>query len=316
MPTITPDLFRDEAIAPETKALNRAIVETLDAAPDQWTLPVAEVRRRRTEGRGAWPVPVKSERAKAVVIEGPGGPVRLRVIAPERPRGVYLHLHGGGWIFGAADEQDMHLERLAQGAGLACVSVDYRLAPEHPYPAAPDDCEAAALFVVENAQRLFGTTRLTIGGESAGAHLAVVTLLRLRDRKRLTPFRGANLVAGCYDLTLTPSARAFGEERLILRTSDVRQFVTHFAGGEADLTHPDLSPLYADLAGMPPALFSVGTRDALLDDTLFMAARWTAAGNRTELAVHPGGAHVFQRFDFPLAEDSVAQMERFLAERV
>src|SRR5690606_5171609 len=104
-------------------------------------------------------------------------------------------------------------ERLVDHCGLAVVSVDYRLAPEAPYPAAPDDCEAAARWLAAEAKERFGTDRLFIGGESAGAHLSVVTMVRLRDRHRLTPFCGANLNAGCFDLALTPSARRFGSER-------------------------------------------------------------------------------------------------------
>ena len=96
----------------------------------------------------------------------------MRIIAPENPRGVYLHIHGGGWTWGTADEQDPWLDRLAERCGLAVVSVEYRLAPENPYPAAPDDCEAAALWLIREAESRFGTSRLFIGGESAGAHLS------------------------------------------------------------------------------------------------------------------------------------------------
>jgi acetyl esterase/lipase len=190
--------------------------------------------------------------------------------------------------------------------------VDYRLAPENPYPAGPDDCEAAALWLMREARSRFGTERLFIGGESAGAHLSLVTLLRLRDRHGLTPFAGANLFAGCYDLTMTPSAQRFGSERLILTTRDVRLFCDNFCGPRVDRRDPDVSPLYADLRGLPPALLSVGTRDALLDDTLFLAPRWIAAGNRAEIALWPGGAHVFHRFESHLAEQALARIDVFL----
>ena len=101
---------------------------------------------------------------------------------------------------------------------------------------------------------------------------------------------------------MTPSAANWGSDKLILNTRDVRMFADNFCGPERDRRDPDISPLYADLAGMPPALFSVGTRDLLLDDTLFMAARWASSGNRTDLAVWPGGCHVFIRFDSRLSE--------------
>ena len=110
----------------------------------------------------------------------------------QQPRGVYLHLHGGGWVLGGADMQDPMLERIADNTGQAVVAVEYRLAPEHTYPAGLDDCEAAAVWVVQNANKEFGTDVLTIGGESAGGHLTAVTILRMRDRHGYTGFRGAN----------------------------------------------------------------------------------------------------------------------------
>ena len=163
---------------------------------------------------------------------------------------------------------------------MTCVSVKYRLAPENPYPAGPDDCEAAALWIVREGTKRFGTTKLAIGGESAGAHLSAVTLLRLRDRHKLSPFSAALLNYGCFDLGMTPSARHWGDgEARAQHRRRSTAFRKCFLPPGTDTSDPDVSPLYADLRGMPAALFSVGTRDALLDDSLFMAPRWLAAGN-------------------------------------
>jgi acetyl esterase/lipase len=170
-----------------------------------------------------------------------------------------------------------------------------------------------ALWLVKNSRKELGTEVLTIGGESAGGHLAAVTLLRMRDRHGYSGFRAANLVYGVFDLSMTPSQRAFGNERLILRTKDMAKFYEAFLPHDQDRRDPDVSPLYADLQGLPPALFTIGTRDALLDDSLFMHARWLAAGNRAELAVHPGGAHGFTLFPFALAAAANAKIEAFLA---
>jgi acetyl esterase/lipase len=246
-------------------------------------------------------------------IPGPNGEISVRVIAPESPRGVYLHFHGGGWALGAAHHCDVANLRIAQQCGLAVVSVDYRLAPEDPYPAGPDDCEAAALWVVEHAEREFGSRRLLIGGESAGAHLAVVTLLRLRDRHGLAAFSAANLLCGAYDLSLTPSATRWGERNLILSTPIIEWFTENFVT-EPLRRHPDVSPLYADLAGLPSALLTVGTQDPLLDDSMYLYARWIAAGNAAQLSVWPGGAHGFNAFPIPIAERSNAQIVSFLRE--
>lgn len=292
--------------------LNKVIVERL-ADWDNFAMPPAENRRLRAEGKGPFPKPVFSPRAVVETIPGRHGPIPIRIIAPESPRGVFLHLHGGGWMLGTADMQDVRLERIVDNTGLACVSVDYRLAPEHPYPQGPDDCEDAALWLASTAAARFGTDRLVIGGESAGAHLAAVTLLRLRDRHRIMPFCAANLHAGCYDLALTPSVRRWGTEKLVLATRDIEMFVRHFLVQGGSVGDPDISPLHADLKGMPPALFTVGSRDPLVDDSLFMATRWVAAGNTAELAVYPGGCHVFIAFPGSNTEACQSRIEAFMA---
>lgn len=309
---IDPALFDPSAVSEEISAQNADIVAKLSSLPDQWSVPPAVVRERRAKGLGPFPLLPLSPRAQTIAIDGPGGPIPLRIIAPDNPRGVYFHIHGGGWTFGTADEQDPWLERIAERCGLAVVTVEYRLAPEHPYPAGPDDCEAAALWVVREMESRFGTSRLFIGGESAGAHLSALTILRLRDRHGLTPFRGANLFAGCYDLAMTPSVARWGDEKLIINTRDVRIFADNFCGPDRNRRDPAISPLYADLKGLPPALFSVGTRDLLLDDSLFMASRWAAAGNAADLSIWPGGCHVFIRFESALAEQALSRIDGFL----
>ena len=311
-----PKLYTADAISAETKAINDAIIKAMDGAPDWWDIGAQEVRDARARGEGPFPLAPKSPRARTIEIDGPasnkGGKIALRVIAPDSPKGVYLHIHGGGWTLGAADQQDPLLERIADKVGLACVSVEYRLAPEHPYPAGPDDCEAAAVWLAKNAKKEFGTDKLTIGGESAGGHLSAVTILRMRDRHGYTGFKGANLVFGAFDMSMTPSQRAFGNERLILRTLDIQKFGDAFMPPPVDRRDPDVSPLYADLKGLCPALFTVGTRDALLDDSLFMYTRWIAAGNEAELGIYPGGAHGFVAFPGALAAAANAQADAFL----
>ncbi|HEY8384405.1 MAG TPA: alpha/beta hydrolase [Microvirga sp.] len=307
---IDPSAFAPEAISEDIRAQNAAITAKLAALPDPWSFPPAVTRERRRQGVGPFPPMSRAAGAQAINIPGPAGPLPLRVIPAPRPRGVYLHFHGGGWTWGGPDEQDPWLERIA-ACGFTVLSVGYRLAPENPYPAAPDDGEAAALWLLSEGRTRFGAGPLAIGGESAGAHLAVVTLLRLRDRHGLTPFAGANLFAGFYDLELTPSAARWGEERLVLNTRDLRTFADLFCGS-ADRRDPDVSPIRADLTGLPPALLSVGTRDPLVDDTLFLAARWAAAGNAAELALWPGGAHVFPRFESRMTEAALDRIDAFL----
>jgi acetyl esterase/lipase len=286
----------------------------MSGMPEWWDVGVAKVRAARARGEGIFPAAAKSERARWIEIDGPGGKIPLRVIAPEASRGVYLHIHGGGHTLGAADQQDRLLERIADETRLTCISVEYRLAPEHPFPAGPDDCEAAALWVSDHLND-FGGEALAIGGESAGAHLSALTLLKLRDAHKRTPFRAANLVYGVFDCGMTPSARAFGNaERLVLRTLDIEKFSEAFLPGITleQKRAPHISPLYADLRGLCPALFTIGTKDALLDDSLFMHARWIASGNSAELDVYPGACHGFTAFPTPQTFQSIAKQTAFL----
>lgn len=313
---IDPALFDPARADPGASRLNADLIAKLSAGPDQWSMPAEVLRERRRQGLGAFPLSPKSPRAETIAIDTAAGPLTLRIVAPEKPRGVYLHIHGGGWVFGACDMQDNRYERLAETCGFATVSVEYRLAPEHPYPAAPDDCEVAALWLAANCVKRFGTDKLFIGGDSAGGHLSLVTLLRLRDKHKISPFRGANLFNGVYDLTMTPSVRRWGEEKLVLNTRDIWMFVRHFLRAGGDERDPDISPLHADLSGLPPCFLSVGTRDPLVDDTLFLAGRLAAARNGGGLAIYPGACHTFINLDFPLADTALARIERFYKEQL
>jgi acetyl esterase len=314
MNPLDPALFRADAISEETRRFNEEVVNLLTPMPNWWEVGAQKMREAIKRGEGAFPLAPKSPRARTVTIDGKGGgKIALRIVAPQSPKGVYLHIHGGGMVLGAGDMQDPMLERVNEKAGLACVSVDYRLAPENPYPAQPDDCESAAVWLAKNAKAEFGCDALAIGGESAGATLAAVTLVRMRDRHGFSGFRAANLFYGAFDLSMTPSQKQFGNERLVLRTIDMEQFMGAYLSGQKDWREPDISPLYADLKGLPPALFSVGTRDGLLDDSLFMYARYIAAGNRAELAIYPGGAHAFNVFPIAIAEQANARRDAFLA---
>jgi acetyl esterase/lipase len=312
---VDPFLFTPDAVDAATRASNEQLEKTFAQAPPMTSQQPAAIRAARASGQGVFGRIIRLPHAETRTIPGPAGEIPLRILRPRGDvRGAYLHFHGGGHVLGAEDMMDPALDALANRAGAVVVSVGYRLAPEHPYPAGPDDCEAAALWLLRNARRELGCERLAIGGESAGAHLSVATLVRLRDRHRETPFRGANLSYGIYDLTFTPSVRNWGERNLFISTPIVEWFVNHFVPDKARRGDPDVSPLYADLRGLPPALFTIGTLDPLLDDSLFMAARWSAAGNRAELAVYPGGPHGFTMLPTPLGESASLRSQAFVAE--
>jgi acetyl esterase/lipase len=305
--------FRPGAISAETLAANEAFRKAVAGGPDWWDIGAPAYRAAVASGRGPFPLPEKSARARTIEIDGKDGQsVALRVIAPERAKGVYLHIHGGGLVFGSSDRQDPMLERIVQNTGMACASMEYRLAPENPYPAAWDDCESAAVWMAKNAKSEFGTEVLTIGGESAGALLTATTLLRMRDRHGYTGFRSANLSYGVFDSSMTPSQRMAPAKGILIGRTSIEKFSEAYLPKGLDPRDPDISPLYADLKNMPPAIFTVGSIDPLLDDTLFLYARWIAAGNEAELAVYPGAIHAFNIFPLPQAQAANARIDGFL----
>lgn len=254
------------------------------------------------------PVPQAYDRA----IPGPEGDMMIRIMVPEKVSGVYLNIHGGGWMMGNRASHDQDNWRIAQACNLVVISPEYRLAPENVYPAANDDCEAAALWVLEHAAAEFGVSKVILGGASAGAHLAACTMLRLRDRHGLADrVCGMMLSAGMYDVRGTPSVQAPTPENSNLDISGKIQ--PYFRGQKLeDLQDPDMSPLFGSLRGLVPAMFSVGTNDPLLDDSLFMAARWEIAGNRTELAVYPEGPHGVALSPTEMGRRAQARIEAFL----
>ncbi|MGI5473076.1 alpha/beta hydrolase [Streptomyces sp. CA-132043] len=262
-----------------------------------------EVRAKRSTPLPADPPAIE----ETVEAGGVRVPVRIFTPAGKRARGVYLDIHGGGFYMDSAARGDVRNRELAEALHLAVVSVDYRLAPEHPWPAAPDDCEAAARWLVEQARDRFGTTRLMIGGSSAGATLALTTLLRLRDKGTVDRFVGSALQFGTYDLSArTPAGRRIADE----------YFLQAYAGHVVDRTLPDISPLYGDLRGLPPALLVIGSADVLLEDNLAMAGRLSAAGNDVELRIYPESPHGFTGHPTAVARTALSDIESWLLDRI
>ncbi|WP_176595484.1 MULTISPECIES: alpha/beta hydrolase fold domain-containing protein [Sphingobium] len=312
MDVLTSSLFDGSEVAEDTLAMAAEAKARIARLPPLWTADHAKpIRDARNVGTGGFPAIVRSPRAETLRIPHPGGEVPVRVIASVAPKGIYLHLHGGGWFMGAADLQDAMLEHYADNAHVVCISVDYRLAPEHPFPAALEDCVAVANWLVENAADRWGVDRIVIGGDSSGAHLAALTLLKMRDAHGIR-LAGAHFVYGFFDLALTPGAQQFGAERSTPRTADLHGFVDAFIGPDRDRRSPEVSPLHAGLAGACPALFIVGTEDALLEDSLFMHMRWLAAGNQSALHVYPGAPHNFVAMPCRAAADAHEKTVAFI----
>ncbi len=306
-----------EGLRDEARASAQLIVEMLrgDGAPAE--IPTDRDERVRQQREMMKPLEVVSPAGTDREIAG----VPCRVFRPDAPaRAVYVHFHGGAMMLGSPLMNDGANADLSSRFDVAVVSVDYRLAPEHPHPAGSDDCLAVAAWLVEHAAEEFGTARLLVGGESAGGYYAALTLLRVRDElEAFDRVLGANLVFGAYDLSGTPSVRgARPSDVPDILDDGVFEFVNEcFLPGltPEECKAPSISPLYADLHDLPPALFSVGSADHLLDDSLFMAARWAAYGNESELAVYPDCIHGFSAIPMELSKRAIERIDGFI-ERV
>lgn len=306
-----------EGLRDEARASAQSIVELLRGGATAPEVPTDRDERVRQQREMMQALEAVSPAGSDREIAG----VPCRVFRPAAPaRAVYLHFHGGAMMLGSPLMNDGANADLSSRFGLAVVSVDYRLAPEHPHPAGSDDCLAVAAWLVERAEEELGTPRLVVGGESAGGYYAALTLLRVRDElDAIDRVLGANLVFGAYDLSGTPSVRgARPSDVPDILEDGVFSFVNEcFLPGltPEECKAPSISPLYADLHDLPPALFTVGSADHLLDDSLFMAARWAAYGNESELAVYPDCIHGFPAIPMELSKRANERIDVFL-ERV
>jgi len=306
--------FDPASVSPETAAFVADLEAQLAEMPATHEVPVDVLRAARDAGLGAFPLhPPLDEAEEITFAPAIGGPGRVRVLRPKgKPTGVFLHIHGGGWTLGRPWHQDHRLKNIVSQTGCATVSIEYRLAPENPWPACIEDCAAATRWLLADIKAQFQTDRIVIGGESAGAHLAAATLLTMARENSLDRFQGALMTYGAYDMTMTPSTANWGKRQLVLSTPTVAWFAANLAIPADKLRDPLVSPLYGNLTGMPPALFQCGTYDPLMDDTAFMSARWAAASSEAEVIWYPGGVHAFDYFDTALAAKAHADGIGFL----
>jgi acetyl esterase/lipase len=243
--------------------------------------------------------------------------VPVRIIRPKGPpRGVVLDFHGGGWVIGNAQMNDNFNIAIVNECEVAVVSVDYRLAVSTPVEDLLDDCLRAARGVLNDAE--FAGLPVVVVGESAGAHLAVATLLALKTRPELLQrIHGALLYYGVYDLTGTPSVRNAPADTLVLDGPgmvDALRLLTPDLN-DTQRRQPPLSPLYGDFTGLPPTLLFAGELDPLLDDTLLIAERWQPSAP-VELHVLPASPHGFIHFPTAIAQGVLAYSRQWISTRV
>ena len=236
------------------------------------------------------------DRVEDRTIPGPGGeiPVRIYAGSSDNPLPVLVFFHGGGWVIGGIETHDTTCRQLAAGTGCLVVSVDYRLAPENPFPAAPDDCYAATAWVAEHAAEIGGDpARIAVGGDSAGGNLAAVISLMARERG------GPNLAHQLLIYPVTDYAFATGSyadnaEGYMLTLPMMEWFWNHYLADPDQGSDPLASPLRAgSLLGLPPATVITAEFDPLRDEGEAYATRLGEAGVKTGLTRYDGVFHGF-----------------------
>lgn len=280
----------------------RAFLDTLAASglPPVETLTPREARLQMEAGSlmlGRLP---EVGRAEDLTAPGPAGPVRLRLTAPASrgggPLPALVYLHGGGWVTGSLFSHGHLCRALTLTAGLAVVAVDYRLAPEHPFPAALDDAEAATRWVIDQAAAL-GTdpARVAVGGDSAGGALAAAVARRLRDQGG-PPLAAQLLIYPATDADFdTPSYLACAEGYMLTRAAMVWYWDQYLPDG-ARRADPDAAPLRAErFEGLPPAVVVTAEYDPLRDEGEAYARRLADAGVPVRLLHYDGMVHGFLR---------------------
>ena len=255
-----------------------------------------EETRQFIEAFGTLGGTVEVARVEDLTIPGPTGEIPARLYSPaaEAMLPVVVYFHGGGWCIGNITSHDGVCRKLAKGSGLTVISIDYRLAPEHPFPAAADDCYAAARWVADHGADLgVDPSRLAVAGDSAGGNLAAVTSILARDAGAPT-ISFQLLVYPVIDGTMSFPSYKENAEGLLLTARDMAFFYDHYAGAGTDRKDPKLSPLYApDLSGLPPALVITAEYDPLRDEGEAYADALQQAGVSARASRYDGMTHGF-----------------------
>ncbi len=276
---------------------NAEIVAEENLGPPPASPDPVESRRRMSIERRWWNDDLPDlARVTDTHFPGPAGKIPVRILYPEtgRPLPAIVYFHGGGWVVGSLDTHHRAMRFLALKSGCAVVAVDYRLAPEHPFPAPLDDCVAAVRHVRHHGTALgLDPDAIAVGGDSAGGNLAMATALRLRDDgdsslKAVLSFYGAFEAEGT-----TASREEFGNGKFGLSTASMDWYWRAYAGPTGDLANPLMSCMRADLSGLPPTHLFAAELDVLRDDTVEMNRRLRAAGIPGECEIYGGVVHAF-----------------------
>lgn len=292
----------DEPLAVVERHLRRIASEAAAAGRD-----LAQLRALIDRYDDVHPSTAELGDARVVPCEAGGRPAEWLLAPGAVGDRRLLYLHGGSWMFGSLAGYRAHAARLSAATGCAVLSLDYRLAPENPWPAGLDDADAAFDWMRANGPHDRSTAALTvIAGDSAGGNLALALLLRRRDHARALP-SAAVAFSPATDLTWSSATiETRADVDPILRPDRLPAATRAYLQGAAEPSHPHVSPLHGDLTGLPPLLLQTGEAEILLDDTRRLAERAEAAGVEVVLDLWPRMPHVFQVFAPYLPEASAA----------
>jgi acetyl esterase len=300
---------------PDAAAVFKAFQEA--GRPPYETVSPAEARELYLKGRVVTnPEPPELKSVQPLVIPSPHGSIPARIYTPMRPRKTdglapcLVFFHGGGWVIGDLDSHDVVCRKLADEGQLIVISIDYRLAPEHKFPAAVDDAVAATKWIADNAKGLgIDASRLSVGGDSAGGNLAAVVAISARDRNG-PPLAGQVLIYPAIDFALTHPSHSEPETSLLLTHSVVRWFRDHYLNGAADVEDWRASPARVKtLTGLPPAYVLTAGADPLRDEGDEYARRLKEAGVAVTHRTFPGQFHGFFTMGKLLRQANVAASE-------
>jgi monoterpene epsilon-lactone hydrolase len=280
--------------------------ENLEAILRQSAFPVdsdvSELRRLLRELTSAQPLPADVTVTAAALGGVPTADITLDGI---EPRHVVLYFHGGVYVLGDAFQAAGLASQIGRRTGAKVISVDYRLAPEHPYPAAVDDALAAYEALLRGGT---APSDIAFAGESAGGGLAVATMVNARDHG--LPLPAAAFVMSPYaDLTLAGATiETKREVDPVLSRKNLQARVPDYTSGQ-DAAIGLISPVFADLSGLPPLIIQAGTHEVLLDDAIRLARQAAVADVEVTLDITPGVPHVFQAY-YPILDEAAAALDR------
>ncbi len=303
-----------EQVSDEMKAALAKGAEMAGGAAVDASGGVEELRRQYSKDRLFWNE-IKPDLAAVedFAVPGPSGAIPVRLYKPADVPGlpVLLFAHGGGYVVGSLDSHDRICRLIAERSGAAVLAVDYRLAPEHKFPAAVEDLEAALRWLrAAGATRGLDSARIAMGGDSAGGNLSLA-VAQSQKAAGAFPFNGLALIYGVYDNVDTESRTAFGVEAFSLPMAAMRFFDTAYSRDQADDADPIRHPAKAkDFSGLPPCLVIAAGCDPLRDDSRNIVPRLQADGVSVDFVEVPGVLHGFLHMSrmLPAADEAVTRI--------